>query len=216
MHTLSEENYLKVIFNLSASGDKITPTAIAEALNNNPASVIDMIRKLAEKELISYDKKSGAKLSSTGQKAAVNIVRKHRLWEVFLKEKLSYTWDEVHDIAEQLEHIQHPDLANRLDEFLGFPQYDPHGDPIPQANGKMAKAYKTTLADVEAGKVCQVFAVKDTSSTFLQYLQKLGIDIGTRIKLVEKIAFDDSLVIAVDQDINTTVSRKFAEHVLVG
>jgi len=216
MHTLSEENYLKVIFNLSASGDKITPTAIAEALNNNPASVIDMIRKLAEKELISYDKKSGAKLSVTGQKAAINIVRKHRLWEVFLKEKLGYTWDEVHDVAEQLEHIQHPDLANRLDEFLGFPQYDPHGDPIPQANGKMAKAYKTTLADVEAGKTCQVFAVKDTSSTFLQYLQKLGIDIGTRIRLVEKIAFDDSLIIAVDKDINTTVSRKFAEHVLVG
>lgn len=216
MHTLSEENYLKVIFNLSASGDKITPTAIAEALSNNPASVIDMIRKLSEKDLISYNKKNGASLTSSGYKAGVNIVRKHRLWEVFLKNKLNYTWDEVHDIAEQLEHIQHPDLANRLDEFLGFPQYDPHGDPIPQANGKMAKPYKTTLADVDAGKNCQVFAVKDTSSTFLQYLQKLGIDIGTKISLVEKIAFDDSIVIAVEGGGNTTVSRKFAEHVLVG
>jgi len=216
MHTLSEENYLKVIFNLSASGDKITPTAIAEALSNNPASVIDMIRKLSEKDLISYDKKNGAKLTVSGQKAGVNIVRKHRLWEVFLKDKLQYTWDEVHDIAEQLEHIQHPDLANRLDEFLGFPQYDPHGDPIPQANGKMAKPYKTTLADVDAGKTCQVFAVKDTSATFLQYLQKLGIDIGTSIRLVEKIAFDDSIVIAIENVGNTTVSRKFAEHVLVG
>lgn len=216
MHTLSEENYLKVIFNLSASGDKITPTAIAEALSNNPASVIDMIRKLSEKDLISYDKKNGAKLTPSGQKAGVNIVRKHRLWEVFLKNKLNYAWDEVHDIAEQLEHIQHPDLANRLDEFLGFPQYDPHGDPIPQANGKMAKPYKTTLADVDAGKTCQVFAVKDTSTTFLQYLQKLGIDIGTSITLVEKIAFDDSIVITLGKEGNTTVSRKFAEHVLVG
>jgi DtxR family Mn-dependent transcriptional regulator len=216
VHTLSEENYLKVIFNLTAGGEKITPTAIAEALNNNPASVIDMIRKLSEKELITYNKKTGASLTLTGQKAAINIVRKHRLWEVFLKDKLQYTWDEVHDIAEQLEHIHHPDLANRLDEFLGFPQYDPHGDPIPQANGKMAKPYKTTLADVEEGKSCQVFAVKDTSSTFLVYLQKLGIDIGTKIELIEKIPFDDSLIIAVDKGVNTTVSRKFAEFVLVG
>ena len=216
MHTLSEENYLKAIFNLTSSGEKITPTAIAEALNNNPASVIDMIRKLTEKELIVYNKKAGASLTAAGQKAGISIVRKHRLWEVFLKEKLGYTWDEVHDIAEQLEHVHHPDLANRLDEFLGFPEYDPHGDPIPQANGKMAKQYKTTLADVEEGKICQVFAVKDTSSTFLQYLEKLGIDIGTQIKLIEKIPFDDSLIINVEKGTNTTVSRKFAEYVLVG
>src|SRR4051812_47956645 len=107
IHTLSEENYLKVIFNLTAGGEKIKPTAIAEALNNNPASVIDMIRKLSEKELITYNKKTGASLTATGQRAAIGIVRKHRLWEVFLKDKLQYTWDEVHDIAEQLEHIHH-------------------------------------------------------------------------------------------------------------
>jgi len=216
MHSLSEENYLKAIFNLSVDDSKVTPTAIAESLKNNPASVIDMIRKLTEKELIEYNKKTGASLTTKGRKAAVAIVRKHRLWEVFLKENLSYTWDEVHDIAEQMEHIQHPDLADRLDQFLGFPEYDPHGDPIPQANGKMAKAYRTTLADIEAGNTCQVFAVKDTSSAFLQYLQKLGIDIGTKIKLVEKIPFDQSVVIQIAKGLPTTVSQKFAEYVLVG
>ena len=216
MHSLSEENYLKAIFNLSADDSKVTPTAIAESLSNNPASVIDMIRKLTEKELIEYNKKTGASLTPNGRKAAIAIVRKHRLWEVFLKEKLGYTWDEVHDIAEQMEHIKHPDLADRLDQFLGFPPYDPHGDPIPQANGKMAKAYRTTLADIDAGKTCQVFAVKDTSSSFLQYLQKLGIDIGTQIRLVEKIPFDDSLVITIGKSAPVTVSRKFAEYVLVG
>ena len=123
----------------------------------------------------------------------------------------------MHDIAEQLEHIHHPDLADRLDQFLGHPLYDPHGDPIPQANGKMAKAYRTTLADVEEGKRCQVFAVKDTSNTFLQYLQKLNIEIGTTLVLVEKIPFDDSMVIIINNAAEkTTVSRKFAEHVLVG
>ncbi len=216
MHSLSEENYLKAIFNLSAEDGKVTPTSIAETLGNNPASVIDMIRKLSEKELIEYNKRSGASLTSQGRKAAVSIVRKHRLWEVFLKEKLSYTWDEIHDIAEQLEHIKHPDLADRLDQFLGFPQYDPHGDPIPQANGKMAKAFRTTLADVDEGKTCQVFAVKDTSSSFLQYLQKLGISIGTKIRLVEKIAFDESMIIAIEKVAPVTVSRKFASFVLVG
>lgn len=216
MHSLSEENYLKAIFNLAVEDGKVTPTAIAEALGNNPASVIDMIRKLTEKELIEYNKKTGASLTAEGRKAAIGIVRKHRLWEVFLKEKLGYTWDEVHDIAEQMEHIKHPDLADRLDQFLGFPAYDPHGDPIPQANGKMAKTYRMTLADIEDGKACQVFAVKDTSSAFLQYLEKLGIDIGTRIKLIETIPFDESMVIQIGKGPAVTVSRKFAMFVLVG
>jgi len=216
MHSLSEENYLKAIFNLAAGGEKISVTAIADALSNNPASVVDMVRKLSEKELIDYNKKVGVKMTPFGEKTALSIVRKHRLWEVFLKEKLHYTWDEVHDIAEQLEHVHHHDLADRLDEFLGYPRYDPHGDPIPQANGKMAKPFRTTLADLEEHATCQVFAVKDTSNTFLQYLQKLGIEIGTRLELLEKIPFDDSMIICIDGQTKTTVSQKFAEYVLVG
>jgi DtxR family Mn-dependent transcriptional regulator len=216
MHTLSEENYLKCIYRLwQDKGQKITPTAIAESLGNNPASVVDMIRKLTDKQLINYDKKKGVELTAQGQKDATLIVRRHRLWEVFLLEKLGYDWDEIHDIAEELEHIKDASLADRLDKFLGFPEYDPHGDPIPKANGKMAKRYSTTLADLKAGGCCRVVAVKDTTSSFLQYLQKLNISIGTKIQLIEKIPFDNSLVISIDDSERTTVSQKFGESVLI-
>jgi DtxR family Mn-dependent transcriptional regulator len=216
MHTLSEENYLKAIYNLYKQGlTKITPTAISEALGNNPASVVDMIKKLVDKQLVEYEKSKGVKLTATGGKVAISIVRKHRLWEAFLLEKLGYGWDEVHDIAEQLEHVYHPDLADRLDKFLGFPQYDPHGDPIPKANGESATSYKTLLAEIPEGKTCRVVAVKDTSAAFLQYLKRLEIGIGTTISLTEKIAFDDSMAIVIDGSTHTTVSKVFAENLLV-
>ena len=216
MHTLSEENYLKAIYRLSQKGDeKITPTAIAEALNNNAASVVDMIRKLSEKGLIDYDKKSGVKLTDDGSKHAVLIVRKHRLWEVFLLDKLDYRWDQIHEIAEELEHISNADLADRLDKFLGFPEYDPHGDPIPKANGKLPKTSSITLANLKEGDKCTVAAVSDTSSAFLQYLVKLNIGIGTQLELIEKISFDQSLVISINGADKTTVSQKFGENILV-
>jgi DtxR family Mn-dependent transcriptional regulator len=216
MHTLSEENYLKSIYKLSLKeGEKITPTAIAELLGNNAASVVDMIRKLTDKQLIEYDKKKGARLTTQGLKDAILIVRKHRLWEVFLLEKLGFHWDEIHDIAEELEHVSNATLADRLDAFLGFPEYDPHGDPIPKANGKVPKTYSVTLADAKAGAGCRVAAVKDTSSAFLQYLLKLNIGIGTQIQLIEKIAFDQSLVISINGQDKTTVSQKFGENILI-
>jgi DtxR family Mn-dependent transcriptional regulator len=216
MYTLSEENYLKAIYRIAQQKDvKITPTAIAENLGNNPASVVDMIRKLTEKQLIAYDKKVGVKLTAQGLKDAVLIVRRHRLWEVFLLEKLGYHWDEIHDIAEELEHISDATLADRLDKFLGFPEYDPHGDPIPKANGKVPKSFSVTLADLKAGSTCRVAAVRDTSNAFLQYLAKLNIGIDTRIQLVEKISFDNSLVISIDGKEATTVSQKFGENILI-
>lgn len=216
MHSFSEENYLKAIYHLGADGAKISPTAIADVLNNNPASVIDMLKKLTEKKLISYDKKKGAKLTAIGVKAAMEIVRKHRLWEVFLLEKLGYKWDEVHNLAEQLEHVGNHELADRLEKFLGFPDYDPHGDPIPKADGKIAEISKTMLLEAELGKKYKVVAVKDDSAEFLNYLQKLGIGIGTSLKVIEKIPFDGSLVVQIGKNINTTISNKFAENVLVG
>lgn len=216
MQTLSEENYLKTIFILAQhKGEKITPTAIAEALGNNPASVVDMLRKLSDKKLIEYDKSKGARMTDKGGNTALQVVRRHRLWEVFLKEKLGYTWDVVHDIAEQLEHVQQEELADRLDKYLDYPSYDPHGDPIPQANGKMAKLYKTTLAEIPVAKVCKVVAVKDTTNDFLKYLQKLSIGIGTKVKIMEKISFDDSIILLINNKDNATVSKKFAESLLV-
>jgi len=217
MNTFSEENYLKSIFRLSQmpDGKKISTSAIAESLGNNPASVVDMIRKLSDKQLIEYDKKKGVKLTPQGQKDAIQIVRKHRLWEVFLLQKLGYRWDEIHDIAEELEHIKHHDLADRLESFLEYPEYDPHGDPIPKANGKMAKSFSASLADGKMGNTYRVAAVRDTSSSFLQYLHKLEISIGTQIRLIEQITFDQSLVISINNAEPTTVSSKFGENILI-
>jgi DtxR family Mn-dependent transcriptional regulator len=215
-HSLSEENYLKIIYRLALVGtEKISLTSIAEALNNNPASVVDMLKKLVDKKLIQYEKTKGVKLTDKGKKIALLVIRKHRLWEVFLLEKLGYSWDEVHDIAEQLEHIQDPLLADKLDKFLGFPQYDPHGDPIPKANGEIAVVYKTTLAEIANGKLCQVVGVKDTNASFLQYLKKLEIGIGTKINVIEKIPFDHSMVIMIGKNAKATVSKAFAENLLV-
>ncbi len=216
MQTLSEENYLKIIYNLDKQGlKKITPTAISEALNNNPASVVDMLRKLVDKKLLQYEKSKGVKLTEKGRNVAIIVVRKHRLWEVFLLEKLGYGWEEVHEMAEQLEHVQHAELADRLDKFLGFPEYDPHGDPIPKANGETAVTYKTVLAEIPEGGSCRVVAVKDTSPSFLQYLKKLDIGIGTKITMIEKIPFDSSVVIKLGKSSTTTVSRVFAENLVV-
>jgi len=216
MPTLSEENYLKAVYNLGKQGeDKISPTAIAQALSNNPASVIDMLKKLSEKKLLQYEKTRGAKLTDKGRKTALSIIRNHRLWEVFLLEKLGYTWDEVHSIAEQLEHVHHADLADRLDKFLGFPQYDPHGDPIPKSNGEMPNLSTTTLLEILPGKTCKVVGVRDTSAHFLKYLQKLQIGIGSSIKMLDKIDFDGSINIQIGKNNPVSVSKKFAENVLV-
>lgn len=215
-HSLTEENYIKTIYHLSQKGSgKISLTAIAEGMEINTASVIDMVKKLTEKKLISYDKIKGAKLTASGNKAALTIIRNHRLWEVFLLEKLGYSWDVIHDIAEQLEHIKHPELADRLDEFLDFPKYDPHGDPIPKSNGEMPSMAKTLLSEIAVGDKCRVVAVKDSSAPFLQYLQQLSVSIGTPIKVLEKIRFDGSMSIQIGKDKITVVSEKFAENLLV-
>jgi len=216
MSSLTEENYLKAIYRISQDGSsKITPTSIADALKVNAASVVDMIKKLAEKKMISYDKSKGVKLSEKGMKSALSIIRNHRLWEVFLLEKLGYSWDVVHEIAEQLEHIKHPELANRLDEYLGYPEYDPHGDPIPKPSGEMPDTYRTMLSEIEVGKTCRVAAVKDTSVLFLQYLLQLSVKIGTKIKVLNKIPFDGLMTIQIGKDARTTVSKKFADNLLV-
>lgn len=216
MQTNSEENYLKGIYHLSRQNTgKVRIKSISEILGNNPASVVEMLKKLMDKKLIQYDKSKGAKLTDKGLKTALFIVRKHRLWEVFLQEKLGYKWDEIHDIAEQLEHIKDADLVERLDKFLGFPEYDPHGDPIPNSNGKLPNAVKTLLLEVEIGKSCKVAAVKDTTVVFLRYLQKLSVHIGTKIKVIDKIVFDGSMEIQIGKDAKTIVSRMFAESLLV-
>lgn len=216
MLSFTEENYLKGIFHLSSDNQKeVTTNAISETMNTRPASVSDMLGKLSKKKLINYVKYQGVSLTDQGKKAALQVIRKHRLWEVFLVEKLKFNWDEVHEIAEQLEHIQSPFLIKRLDEFLGYPQFDPHGDPIPDENGEMKPKLKVSLCDFTIGQTGVVVSLKETSTPFLQYLDKTGIYIGVKIKVIEKIEFDGSLEILMDNKKNVTVSKDVAKNIFV-
>lgn len=213
--THSEENYLKIIYHLSLKSEAVVSTnAIANVMDSKPSSVTDMVQKLAEKDLVSYKKYQGVSLTEKGKKAAVNIIRKHRLWEVFLVEKLRFSWDEVHDIAEQLEHIKSEQLINRLDEFLNFPTEDPHGDPIPNKNGIIPKLTRQLLADAPLNEKLICVGVKDSSSSFLQYLDKQKISLGTALQIIEKEAFDNSLKILIDQE-KITVSHIVANNIFV-
>lgn len=188
---------------------------MAAYLGVKPATATDMLKKLKEKDLVSYQKYGKILLTDIGRKSGIAILRKHRLWETFLYEKLDFSWDEVHEVAEQLEHIQSAKLVDKLEEFLNFPEFDPHGDPIPKANGEMPVITKTLLSELKNGDVCKVAAVKDTSTLFLQYLEKLHITIGTTLSVIEVIAFDGSLNIQIEDAEPRSVSMKFAESLFV-
>lgn len=213
--TISEENYLKVIYHLSLVSPKgVNTNAIAGMLETKASSVTDMIKKLAEKDFVSYIKYQGVSLTEKGIYLAKMIVRKHRLWEVFLVEKLHFSWDEVHEIAEELEHIKSEKLINKLDEFLGFPNFDPHGDPIPDANGIIQKLQKKLLSEVSLNSEYQCVGVKDTSVDFLQFLDKKGIALGTFITVLEKESFDETLKIKLNNKV-ITISNKIATNLYV-
>lgn len=213
--TSSEENYIKVIYHLSVASSKgVSTNAIAEELKTKASSVTDMIKKLSDKNFISHQKYYGVTLTEKGKKEAKMIVRKHRLWEVFLVEKLGFSWDEVHDIAEELEHIKSEKLTNKLDAYLGFPITDPHGDPIPDEKGKIQPIVKSLLSEVAIQTPFLCVGVKDSSAVFLQYLNKQKITLGSQIKVLEKESFDDSFVIELDGKI-LTISNKIATNLYV-
>lgn len=213
--TFSEENYLKTIYHLTTLLDtEVSTNAIAEMMETKASSVTDMLKKLAEKHLVNYKKYQGVSLTEKGKLSAKMIVRKHRLWEVFLVEKLDFSWDEVHDIAEQLEHIKSEQLINRLDDFLGNPTEDPHGDPIPDVNGQIIKIEKQLLSELSENQIGMCLGVKDTSSEFLKYLDKQGIALGSKIQIVAKETFDLSLKIKVNGN-ELTISNKIASNLFV-
>jgi DtxR family Mn-dependent transcriptional regulator len=213
--TLSEENYLKTIYHITVvSNSEVSTNAIAEMMETKASSVTDMIKKLAEKDLVNYKKYQGVSLTDKGKLAAKMIVRKHRLWEVFLVEKLDFSWDEVHDIAEQLEHIKSEELINKLDDFLGNPTEDPHGDPIPNAEGQILKIDKQLLSELAENQKGICVGVKDTSSEFLKYLDKQGIALGSIIEVISKESFDLSVKIKVD-DRSLSISNKIASNLYI-
>jgi len=215
MQSFTEENYLKIIYHLSSDTDVAVQTnAIAEKMGTKAASVTDMIKKLADKQLIIYQKYQGVKLTDTGRQTAINIVRKHRLWEVFLVEKLSFKWDEVHDIAEELEHINSSELIERLDEFLAFPKNDPHGDPIPDKDGKFDSATFIKLNKLKTNEQGLVMGVSEHSSAFLKHLEKLGLTLGKLVKVTDITDFDGSIELLVESK-KINISREVAKHILI-
>ncbi|MEQ8627731.1 metal-dependent transcriptional regulator [Ekhidna sp.] len=214
--SFTEENYLKAIYHLSAEGkENVNTNSLAESMSTTPASANDMVKRLAQKNLIGYQKYKGATLLSKGKKVALTIVRKHRLWEVFLVEKLGFKWDEVHEIAEQLEHIKSPSLIKRLDRFLGYPTMDPHGDPIPNEDGVMKETVRASISDVKVGSNGIVVAVNNDDTLLLQHLDSMGIKLGSRIHVADRMDFDGSVSVTIDEGPKQFISKAVAENLMI-
>jgi DtxR family transcriptional regulator, Mn-dependent transcriptional regulator len=210
-----EENYLKELYKLSQKEiKKVNNIALAKAMGLNPATVLEMVRKLIEKKLVETLPDKSIQLTEKGKKKALHIVRKHRLWEVFLVNKLNYKWSEVHLLAEQLEHIDSDDLVNRLEEFLDFPAFDPHGDPIPDKNGKIKKNTSIPLSTAIKDKAYNVMSFGDTADSFLDYLAGLNIEPGVKVKILDHLEYDNSFTLLINKK-NIQVTEKVARNILV-
>ena len=215
MNTFVEENYLKAILFLSLQGEELVSTnSIAAEMNTSAASVSDMLKKLQEKKLIIYKKYKGVALNKQGKSIAVNILRKHRLWETFLVKKLDFNWDEVHDVAEQLEHIKSEELIDKLDSFLNYPKFDPHGEVIPTKEGTIPQTDRVLLSEIEENTNGIVLGVTLDETSFLQYLNKLEIEIGTEIQIFDRIDFDKSVNISINNK-KQNISNELAKHLLI-
>lgn len=214
-YSTSEENYIKAIFHLQRQDGPVTTNELANELKTKPASVTDMMKKLKVKKLLNYQPYQGFRLNNEGSKVALGIIRRHRLWEYFLAEKLKFTWDEVHEVAEDLEHVSNKKLIDKLDEFLGFPRVDPHGDPIPDANGKIEISKKICLTALLLNSPAMVSSVSDQSSEILELLEHKKISIGTKLEVKKKFDFDDSMEIRIGRQPAFTISKQLAENIFV-
>lgn len=215
--SFTEENYLKAIYYLQLQSEEnaVAVNEIANRMQTRPATVTDMLRKLSEKALIDYQKYKKTRLSTLGTECALQVVRNHRLWEVFLHEKLNFSWDEVHEVAEELEHIRSPKLIEKLDEFLGFPRFDPHGDPIPTASGNMEPASRMSLAEAATNTPFRLVGLKDTSSEFLQFLERFGLAIGTGVQVKERLDYDNSCLVKIGTGETVMFPSAVADKLLV-
>lgn len=214
--TFTEENYLKALYKISSDrgDDEVGTNELAMYLSVKPASVTEMLKRLREKKMVSYEKYGKISLTEIGRSIAIKTIRRHRLWETFLVNKLEFSWDEVHELAEELEHIPSDKLITRLDKFLGYPKYDPHGDPIPNEDGVFEQQSKKTLSEVSVGNVCKMVAVKDNTATFLQYVVSLGLGLDNNIKVLQIAEYDGLMTIEV-KGVSKVVSRKFSENIYV-
>ena len=216
MISFTEENYLKALLRISfdSGNDEVGTNELAMNLGVKPATANDMLKRLRDKSLVDFEKYKKITLTREGKNIATEVIRKHRLWETFLYEKLGFSWDEVHDVAEQLEHIQSSKLIDKLEKFLDYPAFDPHGDPIPSKGGELTKQFRKTLLDIPVGQVCKMVAVKDNSSAFLQYVVKVGLGINNEIYVLSRQEYDALMVIEVN-GVASSVSEKFAENIYV-
>lgn len=197
MPSLTEQNYLKAIYHLQSGGRRVVNTNdLAAHLSISAASVTEMVKRLAAKNWIIHEKYKGVGLTNRGEKLALSVIRKHRLWEYFLVEKLKFSWDQVHDIAEELEHINSEELINRLDQFLGEPQFDPHGDPIPNKDGRFPEVDSHEMTSFVVGDSVKLLGVMDHSTSFFNYLKSLQINMGDVFEIKEVIEYDESYMIA--------------------
>lgn len=218
MFTQAEENYLKAIYKITqnTADHTVNTKAIADELGTTSASVTDMIKKLTDKSLLSYEKYYGVSLTKEGQKMAIKLLRKHRLWEVFLHDKLGFNWDEVHDVAEQLEHIQSLLLIERLDAFLDYPKFDPHGDPIPNENGNFTYRNQVSLSSIkESGKQLTMLGVKRHHSEFLKYLDSIHLKPGAQIKILSIQEYDQSIKLRVEDRDEILITQQVSQDILV-
>ena len=211
----SEENYIKAIFHLQQTVSIVTTNELASVLKTKAASVTDMLKKLKTKKLLHYEPYQGFSLNNEGKKVALGIIRKHRLWEYFLVHKLEFGWDEVHAIAEELEHIHSPLLIEKLDAFLQYPKFDPHGDPIPDINGKMEVAKQINLVDLNLKRKAEVSAVGSQSTELLELLKHKNISIGTVLEVVRKFGFDNSIEIVIKGSAPFSISQTLAQTLFV-
>jgi DtxR family Mn-dependent transcriptional regulator len=214
-YSTSEENYIKAIYHLQGAQNIVSTNELAEKLNTKPASVTDMMKKLKAKKLLHYQPYQGFKLSTEGKKVALDIIRRHRLWEYFLAEKLKFKWDEVHVVAEDLEHVSSKKLIDKLDEFLGHPRFDPHGDPIPDSLGKIEDSQQLTLAELPVHMPAEVCRVINQSEEMLELLQHKKINIGTRLEVKRKFSFDRSIEIKLRQQLPFSISDELAKNIFV-
>lgn len=214
-YSASKENYLKAIFHLQTQDGVVTTNELAEELQTRAASVTDMLKKLKDQKLLIYEKYRGFKLSAEGRKVAIQIIRKHRLWEYFLVEKLQFGWDEVHEIAEELEHISSKKLIDKLDEYLGFPKTDPHGDPIPDSSGKFERVEQVNLLELPLNQWAEISGVTDQSAEILELLRHKNLAIGTRLEIKKKFSFDNSLEVRIKNQPSVTISVEVAKNIFV-
>jgi len=215
MITRSEENYLKSIFSVfMQTQNNVSTNKIANLLYTSPASVTEMIKKLQDKSLVIYEKYNGVRLSKLGEKKAIAIIRKHRLWETFLVNKLDFSWSEVHEVAEQLEHINSEKLTDKIDQLLNYPKFDPHGDPIPSKNGIFNFQERVSIFEMDINEEGIIMGVSLDNKDFLDYLTRLKISIGTKVKVIEQIKFDQSMKISYDSK-TEHVSKEITENILV-